>query len=177
MKLFLAAVLLLLGTLATAQTSKNTGFEARFEARVMRVVDGATLVVRKADKTEQTVRLRHIDAPQLCQPGGPESQQALVNLALGNDVQVRPMGRNQTVPLVAAVGVLVSATDASGEASTSDLSRRQVEQGHAVSVLLRHDTGPLVKEERMAKALGRGLHASGGAQAVRDFKRRGGRCP
>ena len=177
MKLFLAVVLLLPGTLATAQTSRTAGLEARFEARVMRVIDGATLVVRKADKTEQTVRLRHIDAPQLCQPGGPESQQALVNLALGNDVQVRPMGRNQTDPLVAAVSVLLPATDASGEASTSDLSRRQVEQGHAVSVLLRHDTGPLVKEEPMAKALGRGLHASSGAQAVRDFKRRGGRCP
>lgn len=163
----LAALLVALWALPTIGSAQTTPFEGR----VMRVIDGATLVVRKADKSEQWVSLRHIQVPQLCQPGGAESQQALVDLALGNDVRVQPVAKGQIDPLVAAVSLVAVAP------GDVDLSRRQVEQGQAVSVLLRHDTGPLVKEERMAKALRRGLHASGHAQAVRDFQWRGGRCP
>ncbi len=135
------------------------------DGRVVRVIDGATLVVRLADKSEQTVRLSRIDPPELCQPWGEESKRALIDVALGQDVQVRPVGRSTQNPLTALVLL--------GEV---DLSRRQVEEGQAFSTRQRYDNGPLVKEERMAKALRRGLHAAGNAEMPRDFKRRGGRC-
>jgi micrococcal nuclease len=136
-----------------------------FEGRVVRVLDGATLVVRLADKTEQTVRLRHIDPPESCQPGGEESMKALVDVALGKNVQVSSASRMPSGTLQAAVTL-----------DTVDLSRRQVEEGQAWSLRFRYDTGPLVKEERMAKALKRGFHATGGAVMPKDFRERHGPC-
>ena len=58
-----------------------------------------------------------------------------------------------------------------------DLSQRLVEEGHAWSLRTRNDNGPLVKQERMAKALGRGLHAGGAAVKPADFRRTNGPCP
>jgi endonuclease YncB( thermonuclease family) len=57
-----------------------------------------------------------------------------------------------------------------------DLSVRQVEEGHAWSLRVRNDDGPLVKQERMARALGRGLHATAGAMKPWDFRRAHGPC-
>lgn len=138
---------------------------AAFEGRVVQVLDGETLVLRLPDKTGQTIRLRHIDAPEPCQPGGPESTQALVDLALGRDVQVRNAGRRAAGRLQAAVLL-----------DGLDLSRRQVAEGQAWSLRWRHDTGPLVKEERMAQALRRGLHAAGNAELPQAFRQRHGPC-
>ncbi len=156
-------VALLLAAPALAQKPKAP---AGFEGRVVRVIDGATLVVRQADKTEQTVRLRNIDPPEPCQPGGPASKQALIDLALGNVVQVQAPARGAAGSVVA--GVML------GDA---DLSRRQVEEGQAWSVRTRYDRGPLVKEERMATALKRGLHGAGGAVPPWEFRRTNGPCP
>ena len=148
---------------AAAQKTKPA---AAFEGRVVRVVDGATLVVRLADKTEQTVRLRHVDPPETCQPGSAESTQSLVELALGKNVRVSAAGRGTAGALVAAVTL-----------DEVDLSRRQVEEGQAWSQRFRYDTGPLVKEERMARALRRGFHGAGGAELPADFRKRRGPCP
>ncbi len=159
----LCLCLLALSLPAAAQKARAV---PAFEGRVVRVVDGATLVVRLADKSEQTVRLRHIDPPEACQPGGPEAKQSLVDVALGKNVQVgggTPGPSGSLLTSVALDGV--------------DLSRRQVEEGQAWSLRFRHDTGPLVKEERMARALRRGFHAAGNAEMPKDFRRRNGPCP
>lgn len=138
---------------------------AAFEGRVVRVVDGESLVVRLADKSEQTVRLRHIDAPEPCQAGSPESMQSLVDMALGQNVKVGSITRAPDGSLLAAVTL-----------EEADLSRRQVEEGHAWSLRFRYDTGPLVKEERMARALRRGFHAAGTPEMPAEFRRRSGPC-
>lgn len=158
----LACALALVSPWAKAQQPKPP---AAFEGRVVQVLDGRTLLLRLPDKTEQTVRLRHIDAPEPCQPGGPESTQALVELALGKDVQVQAASRRTAGPLQAAVLL-----------DGLDLSRRQVADGQAWSLRWRHDTGPLVKEERMAQALRRGLHAAGNAELPQAFRQRHGPC-
>lgn len=160
--LLMFACLLGLAMPAVAQKAKPV---ASFEGRVVRVVDGATLVLRLADKTEQTVRLRNVDAPETCQPGGAESTQALVDMALGKSVRVSQAQRSTAGMLVVAVAL-----------DDADLSRRQVEEGHAWSVRFRYDNGPLVKEERMARALRRGFHASGQTELPADFRRRHGPC-
>lgn len=138
---------------------------AAFEGRVVRVVDGESLVVRLADKTEHAVRLRHIDAPEPCQAGGAEATQSLVDLALGQNVKVGSITRSPDGSLLGAVTL-----------NDADLSRRQVEEGHAWSLRFRHDTGPLVKEERMARALRRGFHAAGTPEMPKDFRQRNGPC-
>jgi len=57
-----------------------------------------------------------------------------------------------------------------------NVGRRMVEDGNAWSVRFRNDAGPLVKQERMAKALARGLHGTPGAVMPREWRRRGP-CP
>ena len=58
-----------------------------------------------------------------------------------------------------------------------NLGRYLVEEGHAWSTRTRYDRGPLVAQERMAKALGRGLHAAGGAVMPKVFRASHGPCP
>jgi endonuclease YncB( thermonuclease family) len=69
-------------------------------------------------------------------------------------------------------GVVSGAVRLDGE----DLARRMVAEGHAWSTRVKWDRGPFVKEERMAKALQRGLHALRGAQTPADFRRQHGPC-
>ncbi len=166
--LLLFSSLLALAGPAAAQKAKQV---ADFEGRVVRVVDGATLVVRLADKSEQTVRLRHIDAPEACQAGGAEATQSLVDVALGQNVQVSGVSRPGPGPGLRP-GLVLAGVALDGV----DLSRRQVEEGQAWSLRFRYDNGPLVKEERMARALRRGFHAAGAAEMPKDFRRRNGPC-
>jgi hypothetical protein len=46
----------------------------------------------------------------------------------------------------------------------------------AWSIRSRWDQGPLVKQEKMARALSRGLHATPGAMQPKEFRRLHGTC-
>jgi micrococcal nuclease len=52
-----------------------------------------------------------------------------------------------------------------------------VENGHAWSVRSRWDQGPLVKQEKVARALARGLHAQAGAVQPWEWRRTRGARP
>lgn len=132
---------------------------------VTRVIDGDTLVVQIAGQAPLHVRLRDIDAPESCQDGGAESRQALQELALGKAVELRIHAHDSYGRAVAAVSV-------DGE----DVGRRMVVEGHAWSIRTRWDNGPLVKQERQAQALRRGLHATAGAVTPKEFRRAHGPC-
>lgn len=132
---------------------------------VSQVNDGDSLVLSIPDKPPVTVRLRDVDAPEICQVYGVEARQALAALALNQPATLKPAGRDEqgrTMGRVTVAGV--------------DLSVRLVEEGHAWSTRTKWDQGPLVKQERMARSLGRGLHAQGGAVMPRDFRRAHGPC-
>ncbi len=133
---------------------------------VQQVVDGDTLVVRIATGASLTVRLRQIDAPEICQDWGPQAREALAEWAQGKVATLRVHARDGQGRAVAQLLV-----------NEVDLGRRLVENGHAWSVRTRYDQGPLVKQERMAKALSRGLHGQPGALAPWEFRRRTPRCP
>ncbi|HZF81192.1 MAG TPA: thermonuclease family protein [Rubrivivax sp.] len=137
------------------------------QGTVGRVVDGDTLWFMPAGQAPVVVRLRDIDAPEICQPWGPEAKQALIDLALHRQATLRGMARDshgRTLGSIAVDGV--------------DVGALMVAEGHAWSARTRYDRGPLVKQERMAKALGRGLHATGGAVMPREFRQaQGGTCP
>lgn len=135
------------------------------QGTVSRVVGGDSLWLTPADGTAIEVRLRDIDAPEPCQPWGPEARQALEELLLGKAVALRSSGRDERGR---AVGVLML--------DDVNVGIRQVEEGHAWSVRTRWDEGPLVKQERMARALARGLHAAPGAQMPRHFRVTHGPC-
>ena len=111
------------------------------------------------------VRLARIDAPEICQAHGREAQRALADLALHKTGRLQGVARDR-------YGRLVANLDVDGV----DVATRLVEEGQAWSARQRNDHGPLVKQERMARALARGLHAQGGAVMPRDFRRSHGPC-
>lgn len=164
----LAAALLavtLAATMPAAWAAKATA-AAPIEGVVTRVIDGDTLLLQPAGQPAIDVRLRDIDAPEICQPWGVEAKRALEEFTLGKRAELRPSSKDnwgRTVGALTVEGVSIGS--------------RMVEDGHAWSARTKWDRGPLVKQERQAKALGRGLHATAGAEMPKDFRARVGRCP
>jgi endonuclease YncB( thermonuclease family) len=132
---------------------------------VTRVVDGDSVWVTPAGGKPVAVRLAGIDAPELCQPWGPEARDALRDRVLGREVTLQPRGHDGYGRLLATLLLDGSAVNA-----------QQVEDGNAWSQRYKWDLGPYVKEERVAQALGRGLFGQGGAVRPRDFRQRHGPC-
>jgi endonuclease YncB( thermonuclease family) len=132
---------------------------------VTKVIDGDTIALTPQGQPMLVVRLRDIDAPELCQPWGEESKRALVELALNKMATVQTRGRDARGRTVGVVWV-----------EDVNVGVRLVEDGNAWSTRTRWDQGPLVKQERMAKALHRGLHAAGDAVSPSEFRRAHGPC-
>lgn len=152
--------------LASAAPAAHAAPEPRVvQGLVTRVTDGDSLWLTPAGARPIEVRLRDIDAPESCQPYGAEARAALSELVLNK-----------------AATLQISAHDSYGRSVAKvlieeiDVSRFLVENGHAWSARSRWDQGPLVKQEKMARALGRGLHAAPGALQPKEFRRRHGRC-
>jgi endonuclease YncB( thermonuclease family) len=77
------------------------------EVRVVRVVDGDTVVVADAQSLNLKVRLHAIDAPECGMPFGPQAQAFLEELILGRTVQMEAKGRdryNRTVATLSKGG-------------------------------------------------------------------------
>ncbi len=134
---------------------------------VTQVVDATTVRFTPAGGGAAiVVRIRDIDPPEPCQPWGPEAKAALAALVLNKSATLAAGGRD-------ARGRILGALTIEG----LNVGRHMVEEGHAWSIRTRDDKGPYVKQERMAKALGRGLHGSPGAVMPRDWRRTRGACP
>ena len=132
----------------------------------MRVVDGDSLWIEPASGGAPVeLRLLGIDAPEICQPWGPEARQALLELVLKKSVSVRPSGQDT---YGRTLGTLYL--------DTLNVNKTMVQEGHAWSTRTKYDRGPYVADERMAKALSRGLNRDGGAVMPRDFRRSHGPC-
>ena len=157
-----AAALLALAALPAAA---KPGPPEPLQGVVTQVIDGDTLRFNLAGQPSIEVRLADIDAPEICQAWGAEAKRALSELALNKPATLRPNGRDRQGR---SVGVLV--------VDGASVSQRLVQEGHAWSLVGRNGRGPLVKEERMAQALGRGLHAGRGAVKPADFLRSNGPC-
>ncbi len=142
---------------------------ALLEGVTTRVVDGDSLwftpVHQGQSGTPLQVRLARIDAPEICQVHGRESQRALVELVLNKPGRLQGIARDSYGRLVAHL-----------EVNGVDVAKRLVEEGQAWSARQRNDRGPFVKQERMARALARGLHAAGGAVMPSEFRRGHGPC-
>jgi hypothetical protein len=111
------------------------------------------------------LRLEGIDAPEICQAWGPEAKQALADLVLGRQVSVKTSGRDTHGRTLGTVYL-----------GTQNINKTLVQEGHAWSTRYKYDRGPYVADERMAKALSRGLNRDGGAIMPRDFRRLSGPC-
>jgi endonuclease YncB( thermonuclease family) len=159
MKLWTLALLIAAGGALAAPPPRT------IEGVVKRVFDGDTVLVIDAAGDPVTIRLNGIDAPEICQPHGPEARQALEELVLNQAVVALPRGQDHAGRTLAKL-----------TRDGADVGDRMVRDGHAWSYRYRDDKGPYVAQERMAHALYRGLHAGRQAISPREFRRRHGRC-
>lgn len=140
-----------------------------WEARVQYVVDGDTLWVKRAEGGKRVkLRLRDIDAPEICQPDGAAARRALLQLAKGQRVQVRVHARDRYGRRVADVW---RASDG------VNLAARMVEDGWAWSHRVGgRSTGRYTAQQKAAQAARRGLFADEQALHPADFRRQHGPC-
>ncbi len=135
-------------------------------AQVSRVTDGDSLWVALAPGGESLqVRLLGIDAPEICQDGGEKARSELAERVLGRQVTLRTQGQDTYGRTLATVFI-----------GDQNINKKMVQEGHAWSTRYKYDRGPFVADERMAKALMRGLHAQGGAVMPKEFRRSHGPC-
>jgi micrococcal nuclease len=139
---------------------------AALQGTVTRVSDGDTLWVKPtAGGKPVKVRLKGIDAPELCQPGGREARDALARMALHQPVRIDEGPRDDHGR---RLGTL--------QRGDEDLQARLVREGHAWSYRWRRDPGPYAAEEREARDARRGLFADPAAIEPREFRRVHGPC-
>jgi len=135
------------------------------DGKVTHVTDGDSLWVEPAAGAPVELRLEGIDAPEICQDWGPEAKQALSELVLGQQVSVKTVGRDTHGRTLGTLYL-----------GAQNINKLMVQEGHAWSTRYKYDRGPYVADERMAKALSRGLNRAGGAVMPRDFRQRNGPC-
>ncbi len=161
----LAAVLMVMSPVP-AQAARR----AEMTGTVIKVIDGDSLMFRPdpgpaGPQRPLEVRLADIDAPEFCQEHGPESLAALKALTLNKPARLKPVARDRYGRQLARLTV-----------DNMAVGPRLVEEGQAWSARWRNNRGPLMKQERMARALRRGLHAQQGAVLPTEFRRLNGRC-
>ena len=164
----------LLGALPSAHAAPPAGHVAaaardkpgELSGQVTHVVDGDSLYLQTAPGAAPLeIRLAGIDAPEGCQPGGADAKTALAGFVLGKTVSARVEGHDVYGRTLARV--------AAGEV---DVNKRMVVEGQAWSIRTKWDRGPYVAQEKVAKALHRGVHATGDAIVPADFRKRNGPC-
>jgi endonuclease YncB( thermonuclease family) len=135
-------------------------------AQVTRVSDGDTLWVKpEGDAPPRKLRLQGLDAPEICQAGGPAARDALAALVTNERLLV-------TVKYQDDYGRGLARISVNGE----DVGARLVASGHAWSNRWRRSLGPYADQEAQAKAQRLGLFAQDKPELPRDFRKRFGSC-
>ena len=134
---------------------------------VTKVVDGDTLHVQPAQGgSSQKLRIKGIDAPEVCQAWGMQSREALARMVWGQRVTVQLNDVDDHGRWLAQVFV-------NGE----DVGARLVAQGHAWSYQFRRDPGPYAFQQQQAAINRLGLFGQPQAMRPREFRQRHGPCP
>lgn len=168
MKLFRLTSLCALAFLACSALPASAAKPAKpepLQGVVTQVIDGDTLRFNVSGQPAVEVRLAQIDAPEICQAWGAEAKRALSEMVLNKPATLRPTGLDRQGR---SIGVLM--------VEGVSVGQQLVQEGHAWSLVGRNGRGPLVKEERLAQALDRGLHAGRSAVKPEDFRRSNGPC-
>ena len=133
---------------------------------VTRVVDGDTVWLKtSASQQPLKLRIQGIDAPEICQAGGVQAQNAL---------KARVMGQRVTVTSTAHddYGRSVGTLHLQGE----DMGRWLVANGHAWVYSFRHKKPAYGDEFDKARAARRGLFGDAAAVEPRAFRKSHGSC-
>ncbi len=150
-----------------AQTATLAKPASQWVGWVTKVVDGDTLHVQPAQGgVTRKLRIKGIDAPEVCQAWGLQSREALARLVWGQRVTVQLNDVEDHGRWLANVFV-------NGE----DVGARLVAQGHAWSYQFRRDPGPYVFQQQQAAINRLGLFGQPQAMRPREFRQRHGPCP
>lgn len=122
---------------------------ALYKARVLRVLDGDSLVIQSRDRQVQ-VRLAGIDAPEYNQPYGQAARNALSTLVNGHTVRVSPVDHDHYGRVVARIYV-----------GSRDVNLVLVRSGYAWVYRAYTQDSALQAAEQGARSARRGLWASG----------------
>lgn len=144
----------------------NAGARAEtFDAEVTRVTDGDTVWVRVGNDAPQQVRLRDIDAPEICQPRGREARAALAAQVLRRQVTVVVATRDEFQRLIAQLRI-----------GRTDVGAAMVAAGWAWSPQWQQRRGPYAALQSQAQAARRGLWQDPEPEPPKAFRQRMGRC-
>ena len=131
------------------------------------VVDGDTVRVRPlVGARPVAVRLQGIDAPEICQNGGPAARDAVKRQLMHQRVWVHSQARDQ-------FGRVLARLTLNGD----DPAARLVADGWVWSYQYRTGQGPYAAEQRQAAARRLGLFADGLPEEPSAFRKRHGACP
>ncbi len=165
--LILLALATALGWCPPARPSERP--EAVWWGVVTYVVDGDTVHVRPDDGgIPVSIRLGGIDAPEICQPGGVVSRDALGRRVLGRRVAIQGRYQDDYGRLLARIVL-----------NDEDIGQWMVAQGLAWSYHYRRSTGPYALQEGRAQAERRGIFSpihSVPAVYPRVFRKQHGSC-
>ena len=133
---------------------------------VTHVLDGDTIYVQVAGQGPSvSVRLMGIDAPEICQSGGPAARDALRERVQGQAVSLLRRGFDDYGRELAIVYW-----------QGQDVARLLVQQGLAWSYRVGRDPGPYADDQKLARAQRLGLFADPSAELPRKFRQRHGSC-
>ena len=142
-----------------------TAMSRPLAGEVTRVSDGDTLWVQPAGGRPVKVRLQGIDAPEICQTGGPQARVALTGRVFGRQVDVEVQGQDR---YGRAVGTLFLGDE--------DIGAWMVLQGHAWSYYSRRGGGSYGRHEAVARRLRRGVFTDPLPEEPREFRKNHGPC-
>jgi micrococcal nuclease len=139
---------------------------ASYQARVSSVPDGDTVWVRPLDgSAPRKLRLLGIDAPEICQAGGPDARAALQALVAG---QVLLVTENETDAYQRGLASL--------QRDNTDVAEALVRQGMAWAARWHGQITHYAAQESAARAQGLGVWAQAQPQSPRDFRQAHGSC-
>jgi len=143
-----------------------------FSGVVTHVTDGDTLWIQPDSRFASSrhrkpikLRLQGIDAPEICQAGGPESKAALASRVLHQHVEVQTRAQDS---YKRTLGTLRLQGD--------DVNAWMVEHGHAWSDRYRRSAGPYAALEHAARQARLGVFAEPNAVEPRSFRKSHGPC-
>ena len=137
-----------------------------YEARVTRVSDGDTVWVHPlAGGRYRKLRLDGLDAPEICQPGGTQSRDALARRVLKQSVTV-----TEGPPDTHGRGL------AKLEHNGDDVGGWLVAEGQAWSSRWHNSLGRYQPQEALARVQRRGVFVQANAELPRTFRQRHGPC-
>lgn len=143
--------------------------------RVIRVIDGDTILMQGADNLRQSVRLAGIDAPEPAQPHGRQAREYLAKLVSVGDVRAECPKLDHRTSVVCKVWA--RPTDCESCARTIDVGLAQISGGMAWWYRRYEleqspdDRARYAAEEKTAREGGRGLWADKNPVAPWEWRR------